>query len=144
MSRVDPFFGFNFLFTIQGISQIAFHEAKVGAFTIASVDYREGNELANHVRKLHAMPAYAVVTANRGVTPNLDLWNWFSRLMSGIDDRRDGSVTLLDELHVPQVIWAMKSCFVSKLEGPSFNATANNIAIESLELTVEEVSLSLP
>jgi phage tail-like protein len=94
------------------------------------------------VRKLPGLLAYAVITASRGFTQNLDLWRWYAKLATGADDRRDGSVTLLDELHAPQLIWAFHNGFISKLEGPAFNATANNVAIESLELTVEEVALA--
>jgi phage tail-like protein len=138
--RVDPFRAFNFLVDIQGIFA-GFHEATLGSFTIDPVEYREGTDIPLHVRKLTGLRKFANITLKRGFTQNYDMWKWYAKLLGGQTDRRDGSMSLQDELHKPVVRWEFKNGWISKWEGPAFNATANNVAIESVELTVEEITL---
>jgi phage tail-like protein len=138
--RNDPYRAFNFLVEIQGITA-GFHEASLGSFTIDPVEYREGSDAPLHVRKLTGLRKFANITLKRGFTQNYDFWNWFARLLSGQTERKDGSMTLQDELHTAVLRWEFKNAWISKWEGPAFNATSNNVAIESLELTVEEIAL---
>nr|WP_262909616.1 phage tail protein [Niabella pedocola] len=55
--------------------------------------------------------------------------------------RRDIVISLLNENHEPIVIWRVKHAFPVKYTGPVLAAGANNIAMESLELTHEGLTV---
>ncbi len=55
-------------------------------------------------------------------------------------DRRNGSIVLLDETGQEKVRWNFISGWPSKWTGPSFNATGNELAIETLEIVHEGLS----
>jgi phage tail-like protein len=141
--RIDPYRAFNFLVQI-GDLKAGFHEASVGATTIDPVDYREGADPPLHVRKLTGIRKFGIVSLKRGFTNDLGLWSWYADLLAGVVNRRDGSVTLQDEQHTAVLRWNFSKGWISKWEGPAFNATASAVAIESVELTVEEVAVVLP
>lgn len=141
--RVDPYRAFNFLVEIQN-AKAGFHEASVGATNIDPIEYREGADPPLHVRKLTGIRKFGTVTLKRGFTQDQLLWSWYADLLAGTVQRRDGSITLQDELHNAVLRWNIFKAWISKWEGPAFNATASAVAIESVELTVEEVALVVP
>ena len=46
---------------------------------------------------------------------------------------------LLDETGAEKIRWNFSNAWASKWTGPAFNSTGNSIAIESLEITHEEI-----
>ena len=56
-------------------------------------------------------------------------------------ERRDLTIMLLNEEHIPVMIWKVKQAFPVKLEGPSLKASGNEVAIESVELAHEGFSV---
>jgi phage tail-like protein len=139
--RVDPFRGFNFRVELGGTDVAAFREASGLSFTIDPVEYREGNEPELHVRKLFGLRKYANITLKRGMTADRQLWVWYRSLVNGIADRRSGAIVLLDEERNDVARWTFSAGWICKWEGPMMNATANEVAIESIEICVEKVEL---
>ena len=56
-------------------------------------------------------------------------------------ERKQGAIILLDEARAPQLRWEFSEGWISKYEGPALKSTANEAAIESIEITVEDVVL---
>ena len=139
--RNDPYRGFNFEVQLDNTPVAAFREAGGLSFTAEPVEYREGTDGPLSPRKLTGLLKFANVTLKRGFTQSKDLWNWYKNILNGVQDRRDGAIILKDELNQPVLRWEFKAAWPTKWEGPAFNATSNDVAIESLELAVERVEL---
>jgi phage tail-like protein len=139
--RIDPYRGFNFRVEIDGTDVAAFREASGLSFTIDPVEYREGTDLELHARKLFGLRKYSNITLKRGFTQNHTLWQWYSALVSGVADRRNGAIILLDEERADVLRWTFTAAWIAKWEGPAMNATASEVAIETIELAVEKVEL---
>jgi phage tail-like protein len=140
-TRVDPYRGFNFRVELQKTPVAAFHEAGGLSFTVDPVEYREGNDKFLHVRKLTALRKFTNISLKRGFTKDKDLWTWYKTVLNGTEDRRTGAIVLQDELHQDVLRWAWEGGWICKWEGPAFNATANNVSIEAIEICVERVEL---
>jgi phage tail-like protein len=138
--RNDPYAQYNFLLEIDGITSAGFTE--VGGITMESevIEYREGNELAR-MRKLPALMKFGNITLKRGYTQNTELWDWRKTTLRGATERKAGAIILLDEAREPKLRWEFQEGWISKYEGPALNATANEAAIESIEIVVENVEL---
>ena len=136
--RVDPYRGFNFLVEIDGITQAGFQE--VGGLDASTdpVDYREG-DYPNHVHKLSGLNKYSAITLKRGITDSDELWKWRATVIDGKTERKNGSIILRDEAGQEKLRWNFSNAWPSKWTGPSFNSTSTAVAVESLELTHEEV-----
>jgi phage tail-like protein len=138
-TRVDPYRGFNFLVEIDGITQAGFQECSGLDSQTASIDYREGAD-QNHTRKLTGLNTFSPISLKRGVTDSDELWKWRLTAVEGKTERKNGSVVLLDEKGAERLRWNFSNAWPSKWTGPSFNSTGNSIALETLEITHEEIT----
>ena len=139
VGRVDPYRGFNFLVEIDGITQAGFQEVSGLDASTDAVDYREGAD-PNHMRKLTGLNKYSAITLKRGVTDSDELWRWRKAVIDGRTERKNGSIILLDESGAEKIRWNFANAWPSKWTGPSFNATSTAVAVETLEITHEEVA----
>jgi phage tail-like protein len=141
--RIDPFRGFNFRVEIIGLTVASFSEVSGLTSDSDSVDYREGTDPVNHVRKLLCMDKYVPIGCKRGMTPDDSLWRWKARLAAGANERYNGSIVLMNEAHRDVMRWNFENAFVSKIDVSGFKASANEVAIESMELVHEGLTLEL-
>ena len=135
---MDPFRGFNFRVEIDGITSAGFQECSGLDVTTESVDYREGTD-PNHVRKLTGLNSFSPIMLKRGITDSTELWQWQQTVASGQTERRNISIVLADETGAEQIRWNIRRAWPSKWTGPSFSSTNNEVAIEELEISHEEL-----
>jgi phage tail-like protein len=106
------------------------------------IEYRGGADTSLTVRKIPGLKKYGNVTLKRGIMPTEagdGLFAWYATIQAGTVERRTVTISLLDEAREPVMTWTMQDAWPSKVEGPSLNATGNEIAIESIELVHEGV-----
>jgi phage tail-like protein len=139
--RADPFRGYNFRVEFDGITKAAFREFSGLTFETDPVEYREGDERRLHVRKLFGLRKFTNLQAKRGITTDLQLYSWYSQILNGGAPLRDGAVIMTNELQRDTLRWSFRNAFICKWEGPSFNATSNDVAIEMIEICVDRVEL---
>jgi phage tail-like protein len=139
--RKDPYRGFNFVVNFGDETIAAFSEVSGLTAEGDAVDYREGTDKVNHVRKLVGLRKFTNITLNRGYTRNKKLWTWYTNIANGTPDRRDGTITLMDEFHAPVLRWLVSAAWVNKIEGPALKASGNEVALESVELSHEGILL---
>lgn len=138
--RNDPYSAFNYVLEIDGVDSAGFSE--VSGLTTESdiIEYRNGKEDIT-VRKLPGLKKFTNLTLKRGYTQSKDLWDWRKTTLDGLTKRRDGAIVLQDEAHGEALRWTFREGWLSKWEGPSFNAKNNEVAIESLEIAIEGLAL---
>src|SRR5262245_44293655 len=141
--RVDPYRGYNFIVEVDNTTGAVagFREVTGLSFTTDPVEYREGNDIPRHVRKLYGMPKYANLVFKRGMTRNAELFAWYLNVVNGEEDRRGGAVIMRDDQQVDVMRWEWEQGWLCKWEGPSFNATTNEVGLETIEIAVEVVKL---
>lgn len=137
-NRVDPYRGYNFLVEIDGITRAGFQECSGLDVSTDVVEYREGSDPA-HKRKLTGMNTFSNITLKWGITDSDELWKWRQTVTDGRAERKNGSIILLDEAGNEKVRWNFHNAWPSKWTGPTFNATDNGVAVETLELAHEEL-----
>jgi phage tail-like protein len=140
--RKDPFHGFNFRVEIDRSEVAGFREASGLSFNADPVEYREGTDIPLHPRKLTGLRKFANISLRRGFTDNTELWDWYKNILNGVPDRRNGSIILKDEEHTDVLRWDFENGWICKWEGPSLNATMNDVAVESVDICVERVELA--
>lgn len=134
----DPYRGFNFRVEIDGVTEAGFRECSGLDTTTNSTDYREGTDPL-HVRKIPGLTTYPAIVLKRGITDSLSLWNWRQTVIDGRPERRNMSVVLTDTTGAEKWRWNFRNAWPSKWTGPALNATSNEVAIETLEITHEEM-----
>ena len=140
-TRNDPYRAFNFRIEIDNLTVGAFSECSGLSSDGDAVDYREGTDIPLNVRKLVGLRKYANVVLKRGYTQNTELWDWYTNIVNGVPDRRNGTIILMDEARNDVLRWNIENAWINKIEGPSFKANGNEIAMESVELVHEGLTL---
>lgn len=141
--RIDPFRNYNFRLEIDNLPVAAFSEA--GGLTSDGdvVDYRTGVDIPLTARKLPGLRKFGPITLKRGVVKDSSLWDWYRNIVTGNVDRRNGSVILMDEQRNDVLRWHFEGAWPNKIEGPSLKAAGNEVAVESIELIVEDIILEV-
>jgi len=137
--RKDPFRGFNFRLEMSGVTEAGFREVTGLDASTDVAEYREGKDQGNFPRKLTGLNKHANLTLKRGIDPDNKLWDWYKKVVSGKNDRQNGSIVLCDETGEEKVRWNFKQAWPTKMTGPGLNATSNDVAIEGVEIVCEEL-----
>lgn len=136
VQREHPYPNHNFAVDIGLGEAIGFSEVDLPAGEIEVIEYREGNERST-VRRLPGLRKYTNLTLKRGVTGNLELFEWWQAVCDGQLLRRNVVITLLDEQRQPVQRWKLRDAWPAKLDYGRLDALGNEVAIETLELAHE-------
>ncbi len=136
--RVDPYRNFNFLVEIGGITQAGFSDCSGFGSSTDPIEYREGGENTT-VRKLPGMTKHTNITLKWGLTDSRELYDWYREIVTGIVDRKNGSIVVLDLDGKEKVRWNFYQGWPTKWDGPDFSAKGTDVAIETLEIAHEGI-----
>ena len=132
----DPYRSYRFRVEVDGIDRAGFRECSGLDFSNDPVDYREGPDKLS-VRKLPGLIKYSNIVLKWGFSDDKELWEWRQEAMDGKVARKSGSIILLNDAGDEKMRWNFTAGWPAKWTGPSFNATGNEVAIETLEIVHE-------
>lgn len=143
--RPNPYGAFNFLVKLGdqgGEDQIAggFSDVSGLGNEVKYSEYRNGNDKANHVRKVANTNTIDDITLKRGVIGDLRLFNWLRQTRDGRFDPRTVTITMLDEARAQVCQWVLQQAQPKKWVGPTLAAKGGGeVAMEELHLVAEDV-----
>ena len=135
--RDDPFRGFNFRVEIDGVARNGFREVTGLDMTTDVVEYRTGDDKIGTVSKLPGLHKYSNITLKNGITMDDSLWVWRKTVIDKKTERKNGSIILMDEAGEEKLRWNFREGWPTKYTVPTMNATANEVAVETLEIAHE-------
>lgn len=127
---------------IDGITLAQFQE--VSGLTIERQVIEHRATLPGGVEVIKKEPGpvkYGDITLKRGMTDDDQLYAWIKLVIDGSlgEARRNGSIVQYDTQFGEVMRWNFENGWPSKWEGPSHKANANEIAVESVTITVEKI-----
>jgi phage tail-like protein len=131
---------FQFLVTIDSVTNARFQEVGGLDATIDMVEYREGGDLLG-TRKFPGQTKHSNLSLKRGYTDDSQLYKWFEDVMTGRTEniRRNISVIQIDMAGTEVFRWNLFAAFPVKYTAPAFNAKGNDLSIETLEVAYERI-----
>lgn len=121
-----------------GGSRIGFSEVTGLTQEVQAIEYRDGSFPEYSSIKMPGLRKYSNITMKRGVIKaDNDFFKWLSTVKLNTVERRDITISLLNENHEPVMVWKAHNCFPVKVEGPQLKASGNEVAIESIEIAHE-------
>lgn len=136
-----PLTTFHFIVNWGGV-RIGFTEVTGLDIQTEVISYREGSSPDYQYIKMPGMKRNGNITLKRGlVKGDNDFFNWYNTILLNNVERRDITISLLNEKHEPAVTWRVRNAFPVKVSGPELKAGANEIAIETLEITHEGLTI---
>jgi phage tail-like protein len=145
-TRNNPYGAFNFMVTLGDIppseDQIAAGFSDVSGLgnEVKFSEYRNGNDKANHVRKIANVNSTDDVTLKRGVIGDLRLFNWLRQTRDGEYQPQTVTITLLDEGRTRVCSWVLRNAQPKKIVGATLAAKGGGeVAMEELHLVAERM-----
>jgi phage tail-like protein len=125
-----------------GGTRIGFTEVSGLSVELQTIDYREGSSFEYQATKMPGIPQFSNITLKRGIyKSDNEFFQWLNTVKLNDIERRDLTISLLNESHEPVTTWKIKEAFPTKVEGPTLNATGNEAAVESIELAHEGLTI---
>ena len=125
-----------------GGTKIGFTEVTGLEVTTEKIEYRDGASLEYHKTRMPGMQTFGDLTLKRGVFEgDNEFYKWWNTVALNTVERRDITISLLNEQHQPVVVWKVKNAWPTKVTSTDLNASGNETAIETLVLTHEGLTM---
>ncbi len=131
-----------------GSDAVAFSEVSGLSTSYETTTYKEspveGGVPGPRVMNMPAQPTATTVTLKKGIVRGASvaaLYSWINATQLNQTEKKDIFVRLCDENGDPVISWKVTNAFPTKLDAPTFDANSNDVAVESLELTADGVTM---
>lgn len=139
---VWPLPSFYFKVEIDGIDEIAFKEISGLDVEAQIIEYRHGNSPAFSTIKMPGIQKSSNVSLKKGVfAKDNKLWDWFSKIQMNTIERKAVTISLLDQSNAPTMVWKLANAWPTKITGVSLKSDGNEVAVESIDLAHEGLTI---
>ncbi len=140
---------FHFLVEWGSDFRIGFTEVSGLDFETEVIEYREGSSKKYNKSKQPGLIKYSNITLKRGTFEgDFDFFTEWQKtyfFQEGNDTgslyRRAVTIKLLNEKHEPIITWILENAWPSKVQSTDLKADANEVAIETMELVHEGLTI---
>ncbi len=144
-----PKFHFQVEWATQKGFRIGFTEVSGLDFETEVIEYREGSSKKFSKTKQQGMQKYSNVTLKRGTFEgDFDFYKLWKQTVFFQEGNKTGSkfrdtvtIKLLNEEHMPIITWQLENAWPSKVQSTDLKADANEVAIETMELVHEGLTI---
>ena len=142
--RSRPRGKFNFVVDIDGVgTSLQFQDVSGLEMESQPVEYREGRNASFTTARSSGIVKSGSVTLKRGLAAKGDRFSeWHTLFKENTARRAAMTITLLDESGSPMVVWTLTNAFPRKISAADLNADGNEVAIESIELEHEGLTIA--
>jgi phage tail-like protein len=106
------------------------------------IEYRDGASPEYSKLKMPGMREFSNLTLKRGVFKgDNEFYNWLNTISLNAVERRDLTISLLNENHEPVVTWKIKNAFPVKIQSTDLKADGSEVAIEQLDVAHEGLTI---
>ena len=140
MAGRDPLVGFHYGIEVQGVVNGYFTECSGIGSENELIEHKVVDEKGREsIQKIPGRLKWQDVTLKRGITSNMDIWDWRDQIVEGkVDDaRKNGSIVMFDQAGDEVARWNFENAWPLKVSGPSMKADSNEFGIEELVITHE-------
>ncbi len=141
--REDPLVGFLFALDIQGVVTGYFTECGgIGSETETAEQKVVNEKGVQIVLKVPGRLKWGDITLKRGLTSDMELWEWRKMIEDGDvkGARKNGTITMFDQTLTPKAKWDFKNAWPSKISGPNPKSDGNDIQIEEITIVHEYIT----
>jgi len=132
-----------FHFQVQwGGSKVNFTEVTGLEVTTDIIEYRDGFSKEFHKIKMPGMQKFTNITLKRGkFARDNEFFAWYNTQSMNTIERRDLSISLLNENHDPVFVWKIKNAFPIKVNAGDLGSDKNEVMIETMEIVHEGLTM---
>ncbi|WP_294859415.1 MULTISPECIES: phage tail protein [Fluviicola] len=125
-----------------GGTKIGFTEISGLDSELEVIEYRQGASPEYSKIKMPGLRKFSNITLKRGMFQgDNEYYDWLNSVQLNTIERRDITISLLNQDHEPIVVWKVRNAFPTKVQSTDLKADGNEVAIESMEIVHEGLSI---
>ncbi|MBI1763571.1 MAG: phage tail protein [Acidobacteria bacterium] len=106
------------------------------------IEYRHGDSPVFSTIKMPGIKKYGNVTMKKGVFKgDQKFWDWFNQIKLNTIKRETVTISLLDETGAPTMVFTLTNAWPTKITGTDLKSDGNEVAIETIELVHEGLTI---
>ena len=132
-----------FYFQVKWDSEVmSFQEVSGLDIEAQPIEYRHGDSPEFSTIKMPGIKKSGNVTMKKGVYKSDNkFWDWFNQIKMNTIKRVPITISLLDEAGAPTMVWTLANAWPSKISGTDLKSDGNEVAIESIEIVHEGITI---
>ena len=133
-----------FHFEVKWDSEVMSFQEISGLDTEAQpIEYRHGDSPEFSTIKMPGIKKTGNVTMKKGVFKSDNkFWDWYSQIKMNTIKRVPVTISLLDEGGAPTMVWVLANAWPTKITGTDLKSDGNEVAIETIEIAHEGITIS--
>lgn len=141
MNSLYPLVTYSFLVEWGG-TKIGFTEVSGLDFETEVVEYRDGANPRYTKIKRPGQTKYSNITLKRGTFEgDNEYYAWWEKIEQNRTERRPITIKLLNENRQPIVTWDVQNAWPSKVQSTGLKADGSEVAIETMEIVHEGLTV---
>ncbi|MBV6447666.1 phage tail protein [Nitrosomonas sp.] len=133
-----------FYFQVKWDSQVMrFQEVSGLDIQSEEIKYRHGDSPEFSVIKMPGMKKVGNITMKKGIFKGDNkFWDWFKQIKMNTIKRLPVTISLLDEGGKATMVWTLTNAWPTKITGTDLKSEGNEVAIESIEIVHEGLTIA--
>ncbi|WP_340065874.1 phage tail protein [Ascidiimonas aurantiaca] len=124
-------------------STVSFQEVSGLETETQAIEYRHGDSKQFSTIKMPGIAKTGNVTLKKGIfVKDNNFWKWYNNIKMNTIKRETVTIQLLDEKGSPTMTWTLANAWPTKITGTDLKSDANEVAVETLELVHEGLTIS--
>jgi phage tail-like protein len=106
------------------------------------IEYRHGDSPQFSTISMPGLRKSGNVTMKKGVYKSDNkFWDWFNQIKMNTVKRVPVTISLLDEAGAPTMVWTLANAWPTKITSTDLKADGNEVAIETIEIAHEGITI---
>lgn len=134
-----------FYFTVDwgSTTNIPFQEVSGLEIEAEPLEYRHGNSKVFSKINMPGMVKNNKVSMKKGVfVKDNAFWDWYNKIKLNTIERQNVVIKLLDEGGNPTMTWTLNNAWPTKISSTDLKSESNEVAIESIEIMHEGLTIA--
>jgi len=107
------------------------------------IEYRHGDSPVFSTIKMPGIAKFGNITMKKGVFKSDNkFWDWYSQIKMNTIKRIPITISLLDEGGNPTMVWTLTNAWPTKITGTDLKSDGNEVAIETIEIAHEGLTIA--
>jgi phage tail-like protein len=133
-----------FYFQVEWDSEkVSFQEVSGLDIEAQPIEYRHGDSPEFSTINMPGIKKSSNVTMKKGVFKSDNkFWDWFNLIKMNTILRKTVTIKLLDEAGAPTMVWTLKNAWPTKITATDMKSDGNEVAVESIEISHEGITIA--
>ena len=124
-------------------TNIPFQEVSGLEIEAQPIEYRHGNSPVFSTINMPGIVKNSSVTMKKGVFVNDNtFWDWYNKIKMNTIERQNVVIKLLDESGSPTMTWTLNNAWPTKISSTDMKSDASEVAVESIVISHEGLTIS--